>query len=132
MPVIATEARRFSNVVKKELWPEDGYTREVVIVNEAAARSYVYGTVLGRVTAGGKYRICVQNAADGSQVPAAIVLDEVAIPATTDVRVLVLVRGPAVVSKTGLVFDASFDLQAERDAAFVALEARGIAVNDGI
>lgn len=132
MPVIATEAKRFSNVVKKELWPEDGYTREVVIVNEAAARQYVYGTVLGRVTAGGKFRICVQNAADGSQTPAAIVLDEVAIPATTDVRVLVLTRGPAVVSKAGLVFDASFDLQAERDAAFVALEARGIAVNDGI
>lgn len=132
MPLIATEAKRYSNVIKKELWPEDGYTRAVVTVNEATAKSYVPGTVLGKVTAGGKYKIAVQNAADGSQVADAIVLGEVAVAAATDTKVLVLIKGPAIVSKLGLVLDASYDLQAEKDAVYAALEAKGIAVNDAI
>ena len=63
----ATEAKRLSNVVKQELWSETGYTRAVVTVNEAAAKSYVPGTVLGKVTSGGKYKIAVQTSVDGSQ-----------------------------------------------------------------
>lgn len=128
----ATEARRLSNVVKQELWPETGYTRLVVTVNEAAAKTYVPGTVLGKVTTGGKYKIAVQSAADGSQVADAIVMQEYSIPATTDTKVLVLIKGPAIVSKKGLVLDATYDLQAELDAVYAALEAKGIAVNDGI
>lgn len=132
MPLIATEAKRYSNVIKKELWPEDGYTRAVVTVNETAAKSYVPGVVLGKVTAGGKYKIAVQSAADGSQVADAIVLGEVAIAANTDTKVLVLIKGPAIVNKNGLILDATYDLQAEKDAVYAALEAKGIQVNDGI
>lgn len=128
----ATEAKRLSNVVKQELWAETGYTRAVVTVNEAAAKSYVPGTVLGKVTSGGKYKIAVQSANDGSQTADAIVIDEVAIAASTDTKVLVLIKGPAIVSKAGLVLDASFDLDAEKAAVYAALEAKGIAVNDAI
>ena len=128
----ATEAKRLSNVVKQELWSESGYTRAVVTVNEAAAKSYVPGTVLGKVTDGGKYQIAVQTATDGSQVADAIVIDEQSIAASTDTKVLVLIKGPAIVSKAGLVLDASYDQAGEKAAVYAALEAKGIAVNDAI
>lgn len=128
----ATEAKRLSNVVKQELWSESGYTRAVVTVNEAAAKSYVPGTVLGKVTDGGKYQIAVQTATDGSQVADAIVIGEQSIAATTDTKVLVLIKGPAIVSKAGLVLDATYNLEAEKAAVYAALEAKGINCNDAI
>jgi hypothetical protein len=131
MALIATEARRLSNVLKHELWPETGYCRAVVTVNGPAA-TLVPGTVLGKVTVGGKYKVSVQTASDGSQVADAIVMEEVALPATTDTKVLVLIKGPAIVSKDGLVLDATFDLQAEKDAVYAAFEAKGIACNDAV
>lgn len=127
----ATEAKRLSNVVKQELWPEAGYNRAVVTVNDAAA-TLVPGTVLGKVTATGKYKVAVQTAVDGSEVADAIVMVEQTIPATTDTKVLVLVKGPAVVSKGGLVLDATYNLDAEKNAVYAALEAKGIQVNDAI
>lgn len=132
MPVIGTENARLSNVVKKELWPDLAYNRLVVTVNEAAAKSYVPGTVLGKVTADGKYKIAVQTASDGSQTADAIVMQEVSVPATTDTKVLVMIKGPAIVSKAGLVLDATFDLAAEKNAVYAALEAKGIQVNDAV
>jgi Bacteriophage lambda head decoration protein D len=132
MPIVATEAKRLSNVLKNELWPETGYCREVAIVNEATAKTYVPGTVLGKITATGKYIVSVQTAVDGSQTAAAIVMEEKAIPATTDTKVLVLVKGPAIVTKGGLVLDASHNTGPELAAIYAALEAKGIAVNDSI
>jgi hypothetical protein len=132
MPLIATENKRLTNVLKSEFWPEQAYCRETVTVNEAAAKSYVPGTVLGKVTATGKYKIAVQTAVDGSQTAAAIVMGEVAVPATTDTKVLVLVRGPAIVSKSGLVLDATYDLQAELDAVYASLLALDIQVRDAV
>jgi hypothetical protein len=132
MTVIATEAKRLSNVVKQELWPESGFTRAVVTVNEAAAKSYVPGTVLGKVTADGKYKISVQTATDGSEVVDAIVIGEQTIAATTDTKVLVLIKGPAIVSKAGLVLDATHNTAPELAAVYAALEAKGIACNDAV
>lgn len=125
MPLIATDVQRYSNVVKRELWSSDAFCRDVVTVNEAAAKTYAVGTLLGKVTAGGKFKICVQNAADGSQTAAGICLEDKAIAAATDTKVLVLVRGPAIVSKTGLILDASHTTQAHRDAIYAALLALG-------
>ena len=126
--IFATEARRFSNLVKKELWPESAYCRAVVTVNETAAKEYVVGTTLGKVTVGGKYKIAVQTAGDGSAVVDAVVLQELSVPANTDTKVLVLIRGPAQVSDFGLVLDATYDLQAEKDVVYAALEAKGVQV----
>lgn len=127
----ATEAKRLSNVVKQELWPETGYTRAVVTVNDAAA-TLVPGTVLGKVTATGKYKVAVQTATDGSEVADAIVMQEIAVPATTDTKVLVLIKGPAIVSKAGLVLDATYNTAGELAAVYAALEAKGIACNDAV
>ena len=128
MATIATDTLRKSNVIKQELWPEVGYNYDAVTVNEATAKTYAVGTVLGKVTATGKYKICVQTASDGSQNAAAVVVGDQAIPATTDTKVLAMVRGPAVVSRDGLVLDASHDLQAEKDAIYASLTALGIIV----
>jgi len=132
MPVISTENARLSNVVKKELWPDLAYNRLVVTVNEAAAKSYVPGTVLGKVTATGKYKIAVQSAVDGSQVADAIVMQEVSVAASTDTKVLVLVKGPAIVSKSGLVLDSTYNDDAKKAAVYTALEAKGVQVNDAV
>ena len=132
MALVATENRRFSNVIKEEFWPNLAYCRQVVTVNESAAKSYVPGTVLGKVTAGGKYKIALQGASDGSQVGAAIALREQSIAASTDTKVLVIYRGPAIVSKFGLQFDSSFTTDAQKDSTYTAFETAGIMVVESV
>lgn len=127
MAVIATDTPRFSNVVKGELWPELSYCRAVVTVNDSAATLTV-GTVLGKVTVSGKYKVAVETATDGSEVADAIVIQEVTVPASTDTNVLVLLKGPAVVSKGGLTLDASYNDNTKKNAVYAALEAKGIKV----
>ena len=130
MSVLATDTLRLSNLVKKEQFTEVGYCREVVTVNEAAAKTYAVGTVLGKVTADGKYKIAVQTAVDGSAVAAAIVLEDKAVAATTDTKLVVMVRGPASISAGALVLDATYDLAAEKAVVYAAFEAAGIQVLD--
>lgn len=131
MPVIAIDSYKLSHLVKAEVLENTKFTREVVTFNGAAA-SLKIGTVLGVVTATGKYKVCVQDAADGSQNPAAILLEDKTVAATTDTKVLVMHRGPASVSKAALVLDASFNLDAEKLALYAALEAKGIQVLDAV
>lgn len=131
MPLIATEAKRLSNVVKQELFPEAAYCRLAVTYNGTAA-TLVPGTVLGKVTVGGKYKIAVQTASDGSQVADAIVMETITATANTDAKVLCLVKGPATVSKDGLILDATYDLDAEKAAVYAALEAKNINCNDAV
>lgn len=221
MTTVATDTPRISNLVKHEHWPETGFCRLAVTVNEASAKTYQVGTALGKtLTAGSatataaagntgngtmgaitvsgtaqvgtytlrivtaaanagdfvvtdpqgdvvgfghvavafnqgglaftladgatdfavgdsfaiavsgtvKYKIAVQTATDGSNVVAALVLDDYSVAATTDTVVLCLVQGPAEVSKGALVLDASYDLAAEKDAVYASLEALGINV----
>lgn len=132
MPLIATDTLRYSNTVKFELASEMAFCREVVTVNEAAAKTYAIGTVLGKVTATGKYKIMEATAVDGSQTAAAVVIEDKTVPITTDTKVLVLVRGPAIVSKTALSFGSTVDTTPEKDAAYASLTALGILVADTI
>lgn len=127
MALIATDTYRLSNWLKSEYAPELAFCRAVVTVNDSA-QTLATGTVLGKVTATGKYKVCVQTASDGSQTADAIVIDAVTIPAT-DTKVLVLLRGPATVSKN-IVLHASHDLDAEKAAIYAALEAKNIQVLD--
>lgn len=128
MPIVSTDVARISNLVKHELWPETGFCRKEVIVNEATAKSYVVGTVLGKVTASGKYKIAVETAVDGSKVAAALVISAQSIAATTDTKVVVLVKGPAEVSKDALVLDATYNDNTKKQAVYDSLEALNINV----
>lgn len=130
--LIATDKQRFSNVVKHEYEPTLAFCRAVVTVNEAAATDYAIGTVLGKITDSGKYVVAKETAVDGSQVPAAVVLEDKSIAATTDTKVLVAVRGPMIVSKAGIALDATYDNAAKKAAALAALEALNILVNDAV
>jgi hypothetical protein len=127
MAVIATDTPRFSNVVKAELFPEIAYCRAIVTVNDAAATLKV-GTVLGKVTIGGKYKVAVETSSDGSKVADAIVIQEITIPATTDTKVVVLLKGPAAVSKGALILDSTYDSDAKKNAIYASLEAKDIKV----
>lgn len=127
----ATESNRLSATVMQELWSESGYTRSVVVVNDTAATLTV-GTVLGKVTSGGKYKVAVETAVDGSKVADAIVIQETAVAGSTDTNVLVLIKGPAIVKKSGLTLDASYDNDAKKNAVYAALEAKGIQVNTSV
>ena len=129
--LIATENFRLSNVLKHEYEPSLGYCRETVVINDAAA-SLKIGTVLGVVTATGKYKVCVQTATDGSQNAAAVLMEDKTIADSTDTKVLALVRGPAIVSKSGLVLHASFDQDAEKAAAYASLAAKDIVASDAV
>lgn len=130
MAVIATDKTRLSHLLKQEYAPELAYCRSVLVANDSA-QTYEIGTVLGKVTASGKWKVCVQNAADGSQNPAAIVIESKVIPATTDTKVLAITRGPATVSKAGLVFDlTTWNTQPKLDAGYAAFETLGIQVLD--
>ena len=130
MSVIATDYSHYSNLVKASDSDNTTLFQDVVTVNESAQKSYVIGTVLGKVSATGKYKISVQNAADGSQTPIAVVVGDSFGTASTDTKVLVLARGKVEVSKSALAFDASFDLQAELDAAYASLATVGILAVD--
>jgi len=132
MAIFATESNRFSNVVKHEYDPATAYCRDVVTVNDAAA-TFKIGAVLGKVTATGKYKLVTVAAVDGSEVASAVVIGDsvgnagdVTIPATTDTKVLVLSRGPVIVSKSMLQLGADVDTDAEKLVVYNALKAVGI------
>lgn len=128
MTVQFVDTSRFSNLVKHEMCPETGYCRKEVTVNEAAIKTYAVGTVLGKVTATGKYKIAVETAVDGSKVAAALVIADHSIAAATDTKIVVLQKGPAEISKGALVLDATYDNDAKKDAVYASLEAVGINV----
>lgn len=131
MTLLATDTHVYGNVVKHEYLPDVGYCKRVVTVNDTAG-TLAIGTVLGRVTVGGKFKRAVQTASDGSQVAAAVVARVTTIPGSTDTNVLCLVRGPVGLSKAGLVLDATYDLDAEKQAVYDALEALGIQCLDAL
>jgi len=132
MPIIATDTPRLSNLVKHEYEPSLGFCRAAVTVNEAAATTYQVGTVLGKVTATGKYVVAKETAVDGSKVPAAVVIEDKSVAATTDTKVLTIVRGNAILSKGALVLDASYNDATKKQAVYDALEAKNILVNETV
>ena len=132
MPIIATDKPRHSNVVKHEYEPSLAYCRTTVTVNEAATTTYVIGTILGKVTSTGKFIVAKETAVDGSKTPAAVVLEDKTITATTDTKVLVAVRGPMIVSKAALALDATYNDATKKGVAYTALEALGILINETV
>ena len=92
------------DVLKYEVNPN--YTRETVTL--LAGTAYPVGAVLGRITASGKYKLATSGGSDGAQTAAAVLLFAVD-ASTTDAIGVVVARGPAIVSKAALVFDATVD-----------------------
>ena len=101
MPTL-TQAPLQGDVVKFQINPN--YTNEAITL--LLGTNYKSGAVLGKITASGKYKLAVVGAVDGSAVAVAVLLNPV--DATlADATGIILARGPAIVSKAALVFDAS-------------------------
>ena len=130
MTVFATEKQRYGNLVKREESPELNWCTKEVTANEAADTEYLIGMVLGKVTATGKYKISKADAVDGSEVPAALVIDNFTITANTDKKIVCMVNGDAIVSKDALILDESWD--GTEAVAYAAIEALDIQVRDTV
>jgi hypothetical protein len=120
MPTL-TEGRHAGDFLVWEASRE--YCREVVTIDAGQLEA---GTVLGRITVGGKYVSQNPGASDGSQTAAAVLWGR-ADASTGDVSAVAIVRGPAIVNRHDLVF-AGTPSEAEIAAAHVALAAAGILV----
>ena len=103
MPVL-TQPPTTGDVLKFEVNPN--YTRETVTLLGGTA--YPVGSVLGRITASGAHTLSPDSGADGSETATAVLL--YAVDATlADAVGIVAARGPAIVSRDALAFDASVD-----------------------
>lgn len=113
------------DVLKYELNPN--FTRETITLLAGAA--YPVGAVLGRITASGKYKLATSGGTDGAQTAAAVLL-YAADATSADATGLVVMRGPAIVSKAALVFDATVDDAAKIATKHSQLTAIGIIPRD--
>ena len=99
------------------------YTRETITV---AAGTLEPGTVLGKITASGKYAAHDPAAVDGTETAVAVLWGK-ADASGGDATAVAVVRGPAIVNRHDLVF-AGTPSEAEIAAAHTALLAAGILV----
>lgn len=126
MPVL-TEPPSMGDVLKYEVNPN--YTREVITLLQG--QPYPVGSVLGRITASGKYKMATSGGSDGAQTAVAVLL--YAVDATlADAIGIVLVRGPAIVSRAGLAYDTTVDDGAKITTKLGQLAAVGIIARDGV
>ena len=126
MPVL-TEQPSMGDVLKYEVNPN--YTREVITLLQGLP--YPVGSVLGKITASGKYTLSPATGADGSQVASAVLL--YAVDATlADAVGIVVARGPSIVSRAGLAYDATVDDSAKITTKISQLAAVGIIARDGV
>ena len=99
------------------------YTRDTITV---AAGTLEPGTVLGKITASGKYAAHDPAAVDGTETAVAVLWGKADASGGDDPAVAV-VRGPAIVNRHDLVF-AGTPSEPEITAAHAALAAAGIIV----
>lgn len=122
---VLTQPATMGDVLKFEVNPN--YTRETVTL--LAGTAYPVSSVLGRITASGKYTLSPETGADGSETALGVLL--YAVDATlSDAIGLLLARGPAIVSRAALAFDASVDDAPKIDAKLGQLTALGIIPRD--
>lgn len=98
-------------------------TDTVTVLKNAAV--YKRGTVMGVITASGKYTLSVATASDGSETPSAILADDVD-ASVTDVSAGVYLM--AEVNQNRVIFDASWTL----DALKTALRPLSIFLRDSV
>ena len=126
MPVL-TEPPSMGDVLKYEVNPN--YTREMITL--LIGTNYPSGAVLGRITASGKYTLSAATGADGAQVAVAVLLYPVN-ATLADATGIVVARGPSIVSRAGLAYEATVNDAAKINAKIAQLAAVGIIARDGV
>lgn len=99
------------------------YTRDTVTIASGAGK-LAPGTVLGKITTGGKYTVLTPGATNGSQNAAGILWGP-ADATNADAPGVVLVRGPAIVNRHEITFPEGAT-EAQITTATTALAALGI------
>ena len=99
------------------------YTRETVTLASGAGK-LAPGTILGRITTGGKYTVLTPGATNGSQNAAGLLWGH-ADATDGDAPGVVLVRGPAIVNRHEIVWPEGIT-EAQTTTALTALAALGI------
>ena len=99
------------------------YTRETVTIASGAGKLEP-GTVLGKITTGGKYTTLAPAATNGSQNAAGILWDKVDASAA-DAPGVVMLRGPAIVNRHEIIWPEGAT-EAQITAATSALATIGI------
>lgn len=94
------------------------YSRDVGVVTVSGATKWLSGTLLGKITATGKYIKYLNGASDGSEVVAAILLNELN-PVAGDIKATLITRDAEVIGAKLTGSDAP---------GLVDLAARGIVV----
>jgi hypothetical protein len=118
---VLTQPPTMGDALKYEVNPN--YTRETVTL--LAGTAYPVGSVLGRITASGKYKLATSGGTDGAQTAAAVLL--YAVDATlSDAEGIIVARGPAIVSRAALTYDASVDDAAKITTKIGQLASLGI------
>jgi hypothetical protein len=127
MPVL-TKDPTLGDLLKYEL--NGNYNREVVTLKSGT--NYALGSVLGKITASGIYRLSPDaqvSGDEGAEVAVAVLIE--AVDATGGAaKGVVVARGPAVVSKDALVFDATVNNQTKIAAKHSQLVYVGIIPRD--
>lgn len=95
----------YGDLVKREYMRD--FDREAITLMPRA-EGYQLGAVLGKVTATGKYALCVATANDGSELPCAVLIHDVP-ESTMDTEAVAFVRGPVILISDFLRMDASLD-----------------------
>ncbi|HEV7293091.1 MAG TPA: head decoration protein [Devosia sp.] len=113
-----TEGRYASDWLKREA--DSHFSREEVII--ASGIGVVQsGTVVGKITASGKYAPVTAAATDGSEDAAGVVL--FGVDATSADKSAVIIARDALVVHQGLLYGADINTSAERAAVVAALGA---------
>lgn len=116
--VTLTEGRYASDWLKREA--DSLFSREEAVIASGAG-VVVSGTVVGKITASGKYKPVTVAAVDGSEDAAGIVMWDV--DATSTDAPAVIIARDAIVVHQGLKYGADVDTSGERAAIHTALGA---------
>jgi hypothetical protein len=120
-----TKLPSLGDVLKYEVNPN--YTRDAITL--LAGMPYPVGSVLGKITASGKYKLATSGGTDGAQTAVAVLLYPV--DATlADAQGIVVARGPAIVSRAALAYDATVNDGAKITTKLGQLAAVGIIPRD--
>jgi hypothetical protein len=123
---VLTKPPSLGDVLKYEVEPN--YTRDTVTM--LAGMPYPVGSVLGKITTGGKYKLATSGGTDGAQTAVAVLL--YAVDATlADAQGIVVARGPAIVARPALAYDASVNDAGKISTKIGQLAAVGIIARDG-
>ncbi|RMD93351.1 MAG: head decoration protein [Alphaproteobacteria bacterium] len=98
------------------------YSRDDITV--VSGQNLVAGTVLGKITASGKYTAWDPAAVDGSETAVGVLVDDVD-ASSGDAAGVMIARHAIVVDKSGLVFAGS-PTEAQKDTAVADLASVGI------